>query len=62
MENEELKSRIPALKEKIKEHYPHITDQDLEYTIGQEAEFLLHVQEKLAVNKKQIDNWLSIMG
>ena len=62
MENSELQSKWPAIKEKIKEQYPHLTEEQLKYEIGKEGELLEQLQRSLGKNKKDVDNWLSLMG
>jgi hypothetical protein len=62
MENSELQSKWPAIKSKIKQQYPHLTEEQLRYEIGKEGELLERLQVSLGKNRKEIDNWLSIMG
>ena len=62
METKDLQEKWPALKEKLKAEYPSLTEEELTYEIGKEGELLKRLQEKLGKNKKEIDNWLSIMG
>ena len=58
MDNENL----PQLKEKLQLEYPHLSKEDLILEIGEEGELLKRLQEKLGKNKKEIDDWLKIMG
>ena len=60
--NKDLTTKWPTIKEKIKEEFPQLTEEDLVCEMGKEHELLLQLREKLEKNKKQIDNWLSIMG
>ena len=62
MENNELHTKWPLLKSKILDRYPQLTSEDLVYEIGKEGELLKRLQEKLGKNKKEIDNWLSLLG
>ena len=49
-------------KQRIKEQYPHMKDEDLHFEPGKEEELLERLQEKLGKTKKEIRNWLHIMG
>lgn len=62
IEHAELQKKWPALKEKLKSEYPFLTNEDLAYEIGQEGELLKRLQGKLGKNKKEIFDWLKIMG
>ena len=62
MDNNELQAKWPSIKSKIKQQYPHLTEDQLVYEIGKEGELLERLQHHLGKNKKEIDNWLSIMG
>lgn len=62
MENDDFKEKWEQSKHKIKEAYPHLTDEDLAYRIGKEEELLEELQKKLGKTKKEIRNWLHIMG
>lgn len=62
MENNELAQKWPALKAKLKAEYPSLTEDELVYEIGKEGELLKRLQEKLGKNRKDIDNWLSLLG
>ena len=62
MENEELKEKWPVLKEKLKEQYPDLTDDELRYEIGKEGELQERLQKKLKKNWTEIRNILSLMG
>ena len=62
MENKELQAKWPMLKNKIRQQYPYLTEQQLIYEIGKEGELLERLQAALGKNKKEIDNWLSLMG
>ena len=52
----------PELKKKLQEQYPHLTDEDLAYEIGQEGELLKRIQARLGQTDKEITNWLHLMG
>lgn len=62
MEAKQLKDKWPELREKLLEKYPQLTAKDLVYEIGQEAELLKRLQERLGKNRKEIDYVLSLMG
>lgn len=62
MDNRELREKWPALKEKIKEEHPELSERDLYLQIGEEEELLERLQEKLKKNKKQLFDWLSFLG
>jgi len=49
-------------KERLKEKYPHLTEDDLIYEIGKEEELLQRLQTKLNTNRQEIRKWLSLMG
>jgi hypothetical protein len=46
----------------VKEEHPHLNDEDLHYEPGREDELVLRLAEKLQKTKKEIRNWLHIMG
>jgi len=62
METGNFDERWPEYKEQIKKDYPHVTEDDLKYESGREEELLTRLQEKLGKTKKEIRNWLHIMG
>lgn len=62
MENTELREKWPGLKVKIAQQHPELSREDLILELGRESELLLRLQEKLGKNKKEIENWLSMMG
>jgi uncharacterized protein YjbJ (UPF0337 family) len=47
-----------SLKEKIKETYINLTDQDLEYVPGREDELYARLAEKLHMSKEAVRGWL----
>lgn len=49
-------------KKRLKQQYPHLTDEDLYYEIGKEEELLERLQGKMNKTKEEIFNWLHIMG
>ncbi len=57
-----MREKWPEIRSRIKEQYPHISDSDLVYQIGQEVELLHRLQEKLGKNNNEIKEWLSLMG
>lgn len=62
MENTLSFSNWEQTKLKLQKEYPHLTEDDLCYEIGKEEELLKRLQEKLGKTKKEIRNWLSVMG
>lgn len=62
MEQHELGRDWEQSKQKIREQYPHVRDEDLHLEPGKEEELLERLQEKLGKTKKEIRNWLHIMG
>jgi|GEM_PF-1009990 len=62
MENREIREQWPEMKGKIMKQYPHLTEEELKYEIGKEAELLERLKEKLGKNWQEIKNTLSIMG
>ena len=62
MDTKELQQNWPDIKTRIQEQYPHLTEKDLLYEIGREADLLLRLQEKLGKTDKEIREWLSLMG
>jgi len=62
MDDKELRMRWPELKTKIKQQYPDMTEEELLYEIGKEEELLKRLQDRLGKNRKEIFNWLSLMG
>lgn len=51
-----------AAKKQLQEQYPHVDISDLEYRTGKEEELLERLQMKLGKTKKEINDWLRIMG
>ena len=62
MEQHELGRDWEQSKQKIREQYPHVREEDLHLERGKEEELLERLQEKLGKTKKEIRNWLHIMG
>jgi hypothetical protein len=62
MEIKNFADRWPEWKEKLKKEYPHLTEEDLRYEIGKDAELLKRLQEKMGKTDKEITNWLHLMG
>jgi uncharacterized protein YjbJ (UPF0337 family) len=62
MENNELQAKWPVIKSKLKEKYPSLTEEQLSLETGKEGELLERLQKSLGKNKKEIDNWLSLLG
>ncbi len=49
-------------KERLKKEYPHLTDEDLHYEKGKEADTLLRISKKLNKTEKDIRYFLSVLG
>lgn len=62
MDTNEFQEKWPETKAKLKEEHPHLTEEDLRYELGKETELLERLQKKLNKTKKEIRNWLHIMG
>ena len=62
MEQRDLSTNWEQSKQKIKREYPHVKDEDLHLEPGKEEELLERLQQKLGKTKKEIRNWLHIMG
>jgi hypothetical protein len=62
MDNQALKDNWPAIKHKMQQQYPSLTEDDLVYEIGKEGELLERLQQKLGKNKQEMDKWLSLLG
>jgi len=62
METKPLAGDWEATRQRIQKEHPHLTDDDLQYEPGKEEELLDRLQEKLGKTKKEIRNWLHLMG
>lgn len=62
MENQQHHENWEQAKKQLKEQYPHVNIDDLEYELGKEEELLEKLQMKLGKTKKEIRDWLRIMG
>lgn len=62
MNDQEIRDKWPAIKNKIRQQYPVLTEADLVYEIGKEGELLKRLQQKLGKNKEEMDKWLSLLG
>lgn len=58
----DFNSRWPNLKEKIRSERPDITDEDLEYELGQEVALIKRLQNRTGKTEQEIFDWLHIMG
>jgi hypothetical protein len=58
----EFEARWPKYREQLRREYPFLTDEDLRYEPGREEELLLRLQARLNKTKREIRNWLHIMG
>lgn len=57
-----LEEKWPRVKEQLKKEHPQLTEGDLHYDAGQEEELVRRLHEKLNRTKREIRNWLHIMG
>jgi len=62
MENQQHREKWEQAKKQIREQYPHVDIDDLEYDIDKQEELLEKLQMKLGKTKKEINDWLRIMG
>ena len=62
MDSNEIKENWPELKSKLMQKYPHLTEEELKYEIGKEAELQERLQSKLGKNWTEIRNVLSLLG
>ena len=51
-----------AKKKHLKKEYPDITDDDVDYKVGQEIEVLERLQKKLKKSKEEVRTLLSYIG
>ena len=49
-----IKENWNELKGKLKEKYPNLTDDDLQFTAGKEDELLGRLEKKLGISKEEI--------
>jgi hypothetical protein len=61
-DEKDFQQRWPKVKLKLKQQYPHLTEEELICEIGKEGELLKKLQVKLGKNWKEIKNMLSLMG
>lgn len=62
MDIKDFQNRWPEMKEQIKTAHPDITDDELNYTFGEEKEILEKLQVRTGKTKAEIYEWLHIMG
>lgn len=62
MNDQEIRDKWPVIKNKIRQQYPSLTEDDLVYEIGKEGELLKRLQQKLGKNKEDMNKWLSLLG
>lgn len=62
MDTKDFNERWPEMKELIKREYPHIEDNELTYSLGEEVKVLEKLQMKTGKTKQEIYEWLHIMG
>jgi hypothetical protein len=62
MEEDQFSSTWERNKEALRKQHPHLTEDDLAYQLGKEEELLERLQTKLGKTKKEIRDWLRIMG
>jgi hypothetical protein len=53
-----LQAPWPEVKEKLKEIEFSLTDEDLEYTAGQETALLQRLSNKMGRSEDEIRNWI----
>ena len=58
----DFENRWEEYKQKLKQNYPHLTEADLQYELNKEEELLERLQIKLGKTKKEIFDWLHLMG
>lgn len=58
----EFNRRWPEAKARIKAAHPEMTDEELDYEIGQEVALLKRLQDKTGKTESEIFDWLHIMG
>lgn len=57
-----LKGQWSAIRTKLKDKYPDLTENDLAYVLGQEEEIFARVQARTGLTRKEIeDSILEIM-
>lgn len=61
-EQPDIKKNWNRWKEIVQKEYPYLTDSDLMYEIDKDEELLLRLQEKTGKTRRQIFDWLKIMG
>jgi len=49
-------------KERIKEQYPHLTDEDLHYEEGKEHDLLHRLKDSLGKTLEEVVEWLRELG
>jgi len=54
MQDLDLKTSWKPLRDKLQKEYPYLTDEDLAYVEGKEAEFYGRLQEKLGKPKPSL--------
>lgn len=64
MENKTLHLESPwnLVKEKIKETNIELTDEDLQYTPGQEQDLLARLSNKMNMNPEEIRSWIESLS
>lgn len=58
----DFENRWEEYKQKLQANYPHLTETDLQYELNKEEELLERLQIKLGKTKKEIFDWLHLMG
>lgn len=56
------KENWTEIKAKVKNEYPHISDEELHCDTGSELEKLEEIREKLGETREKIFYWLHVMG
>ena len=55
MNKETFKANWTQLKERLKDHFPSLTEDDLKYVEGKEDELYGRLQQRLGKNRAQLD-------
>jgi uncharacterized protein YjbJ (UPF0337 family) len=62
MAEKEKNKNWDAVKRRLQQEHPELTDNDLHYEEGRKEELLERLQKRLNRNKEEIRGWLSFMG
>ena len=62
MEEPDFRKNWTKWREKIREQHPDLTDEELHYEHGKEADLVLRLGNRLKKKKEEIYDWLHMMG